>query len=208
MIEAAKPTAQPTSASPPSQGAGESRFDPVTGNWTLFAPHRSERPDEFVESRERIRPQVACPFCPGNETKTPPAVWIGHSENNEPVAKERQQPTELSQQQTAVKNEWAVRVVPNKFPAVVSVGETDGTSCTDPQRLSGNHATSASESALFQRCPIAGGHEVIIESRNHVQSITELDVAEGMHSFSKRIETGCDIGVTYPELPTSALSRM
>lgn len=183
MIEAAKPTAQPTSASPPSQGAGESRFDPVTGNWTLFAPHRSERPDEFVESRERIRHQVACPFCPGNETKTPPAVWIGHSENNEPVAKERQQPTELSQQQTAVKNEWAVRVVPNKFPAVVSVGETDGTSCTDPQRLSRNHATSASESALFQRCPIAGGHEVIIESRNHVQSVTDLDVAEAALVF-------------------------
>lgn len=178
MIEAAKPNTQPTSASPSSQGAGESRFDPVTGNWTLFAPHRSGRPDEFVESRERVLQQVACPFCPGNESKTPPSVWTGHSENNEPVTTEHQQPTERSQQSTAVKKEWAVRVVPNKFPAVASVGEKESTYCTAPQQLSVNLATSASESALFQRRPIAGGHEVIIESRNHVQSVTELDVAE------------------------------
>ena len=70
MIEATKPKVQTNSASPSSHHAGESRFDPVTGNWTLFAPHRSERPDEFVESRERIRNAVECPFCPGNETTT------------------------------------------------------------------------------------------------------------------------------------------
>ncbi|MGI9468484.1 MAG: galactose-1-phosphate uridylyltransferase [Rubripirellula sp.] len=183
MIEAAKPDTQPITASPPSQGAGESRFDPVTGNWTLFAPYRSERPDEFVESRERIRQQVECPFCPGNEITTPPAVWIGHPENNEPVATERQQPTEQSQQKTALTDEWAVRVVPNKFPAVANAGEKDSPTCADPPRLSGNHTTSASESSLFQRRPVSGGHEVIIESRNHVQSVTELDVAEAALVF-------------------------
>ena len=183
MIKAAKATAQPTSISPPSQGAGESRFDPITGNWTIFAPHRSERPDEFVESRECIRQQVACPFCPGNELKTPPAVWIGHAEHTEPIAAERQEATELSQPTTALKNEWSVRVVPNKFPAVASFVEQDSTHSTDPKRLPGNHANSKSEPTLFQRRPIAGGHEVIIESRNHVQSITELDVAEAALAF-------------------------
>ena len=182
MINAAKATAQPTSISPPSQGTGESRFDPITGNWSLFAPHRSERPEEFIESRERTRPQVTCPFCPGNEAKTPPAVWIGHTEKNELITAEHQKPAELAHT-TSVKNEWAVRVVPNKFPAVASVGEQDSTSCTDPTRFSVNHATSKSESALFQRRTITGGHEVIIESRNHVQSITELDVAEAALVF-------------------------
>lgn len=183
MIEAAKPKTEPTSSSPPPHGAGESRFDPVTGNWTLFAPYRSERPDDFVESRERIRKQVACPFCPGNESTTPPAVWIGHSENHEQVAPERQRTAEKLQQDAAAKDDWAVRVVPNKFPAVTSVQDKDNTPCTQAQQPAGSHATSALESTLFQRRPITGGHEVIIESRNHVQSITELDVAEGILVF-------------------------
>lgn len=186
MVEASKPNTLSTSSSPPSQGTGESRFDPVTGNWTLFAPYRAERPEEFVESRQRIRKQIACPFCPGNESTTPPAVWIGHPENHEPVNAERQPTTELPRQESAVEGDWAVRVVPNKFPAVTavnSVREKDSTSYTHPQRLSGNCSTSTTDSTLFQRRPIAGGHEVFIESRNHVQSITELDVAEAALVF-------------------------
>ena len=183
MIEATKPNTKSSTSSPPSQGTGESRFDPVTGNWTLFAPYRSERPDEFVESRERIRKEIACPFCPGNETRTPPAVWIGYPENHEQVARECQQTAELSRQKSAAQSDWAVRVVPNKFPAVTNIQERDSTTYTHPQRFSGNYSTCASESTLFQRRPIAGGHEVIIESRNHVQSITELDVAEAAHVF-------------------------
>jgi UDPglucose--hexose-1-phosphate uridylyltransferase len=185
MIEATKPNVQTNSASPSSQHAGESRFDPVTGNWTLFAPHRSERPDEFVESRERIRNEVECPFCPGNETTTPPAVWIGQSDSDIPITDKLQQastllPQENASQEAASQEAWAVRVVPNKFPAVTSVKESSSKSCTVPERTT---AKSASQSGLFQRRPIAGGHEVIIESRNHVQSITDLDVAEAALVF-------------------------
>lgn len=178
MIEAAKPNTQPTAASQPVGGAGESRFDPATGNWTLFAPYRSERPHEFVEPRERIRKQVECPFCPGNETTTPPAVWIGQPENDHQVVDEYQQRSELASQELALQEDWAVRVVPNKFAAVATVREESTTSCTAPERVNANQVKSAPESPLFQRRSIAGGHEVIIESRNHVQSISELDVAE------------------------------
>lgn len=69
MIEAAKPTAQPTSASPPSQGAGESRFDPVTGNWTLFAPHRSERPDELWNPANAFATKSRARFVPVTRPK-------------------------------------------------------------------------------------------------------------------------------------------
>ena len=175
MIEAANPSAQPASGSHPSQEAGESRFDPITGNWTLFAPHRSDRPDEFVESRERIRKKVECPFCPGNETTTPPAVWIGQAENDESFSDQ--------QQETTPQDAWAVRVVPNKFPAVMHAQNLSDPSCTAPEREQNKTVKSVSESNLFQRRPIAGGHEVIIESRNHVQSITDLDVAEAALVF-------------------------
>lgn len=183
MIEAAKPNTQPTSSSPSHQAAGESRLDPITGNWTIFAPDRSERPEEFVESRERIRKQLACPFCPGNETKTPPAVWVGQPENHEQYVDASRQPTNPSQQETLTRGDWAVRVVPNKFPAVASAHGKQSRAGTHSQRLTANHTTTAVEPILFQRQLVTGGHEVIIESRNHVQSVTELDVAEAVLVF-------------------------
>jgi UDPglucose--hexose-1-phosphate uridylyltransferase len=56
-----------------------------------------------------------------------------------------------------------VRIVPNKFPAVEPVDTRDSTNLQSP---------------LFQRSSIRGGHEVIVESRNHVQSLSQLDLAE------------------------------
>jgi UDPglucose--hexose-1-phosphate uridylyltransferase len=60
----------------------------ITGEEIVFAPERAGRPnafgDEGVES---------CPFCPGNETMTPPEI-------------ERQG------------DPWRVRVFPNKYPSV------------------------------------------------------------------------------------------
>jgi UDPglucose--hexose-1-phosphate uridylyltransferase len=58
-----------------------------------------------------------------------------------------------------------VRVVPNKFPAVAAVGSHD------PAQARRDHP-------LFQRRPVTGGHEVIIESRSHVESFSQLDVSE------------------------------
>ena len=39
------------------------------------------------------------------------------------------------------------------------------------------------ESALFTRTPVRGGHEVIIESAQHAQSLTDLDLADVSLSF-------------------------
>ena len=79
MVGTAKPRSKPER---PEQAAtpdhtSESRFDPLTGNWTIFAPHRDQRPEEFLEQRERVSHQLRCPFCPGNENATPPPVWVG-----------------------------------------------------------------------------------------------------------------------------------
>lgn len=60
----------------------------ITGEPVLFAPERSARPNAFGRDDSSI-----CPFCPGNERETPPAV------------------------QTAG-DPWRIRVVPNKYAAV------------------------------------------------------------------------------------------
>jgi UDPglucose--hexose-1-phosphate uridylyltransferase len=159
---------QPTKQVPlvaPSDGRGvvrgnptaESRLDPLTGNWTIFSPQRTGRPDEFVDSDVRADSKLECPFCPGNEEATPDPVWSGRISTEDSGF-------EISQPGQEISNaDWSVRVVPNKFPAVNEI-ET-----ASPKRVDAN---------LFQRSGIGGGHEVIIESRQHVESLTELDLAE------------------------------
>jgi len=184
MIEAASPKPTEDLAGHPSCQPGESRFDPVTGTWTLFAPHRSQRPDEFVETRERVHSQLECPFCPGNESATPAAVWIGHCDDVPILNPSGPQEERLPSDDQAQEN-WTVRVVPNKFPAVSSERPQEEKIGGDKNRGAVNAITehTTPDSTLFQRRCVSGGHEVIIESRNHVQSLTELDVAEAALVF-------------------------
>ena len=72
------------------------RLDPLSGRWVVVSPGRSERPYSFV-TRTPWMPEALdrpCPFCPGNEEDTPPAL-------------ETYGPT----------GRWLVRVVPNLYPA-------------------------------------------------------------------------------------------
>ena len=83
----------------------ELRYDPLRKRWTVIATERGRRPHEYVT--ERSEPRVGiCPFCYGNEDKTPPEVFaIG------PPGRKPNTPG------------WEVRVVPNKFPALRIEGE-------------------------------------------------------------------------------------
>jgi cupin 2 domain-containing protein len=53
------------------------RFDVTTNDWVIFAPNRSSRPRDFQQRARPAPPDGAkvCPFCPGNEHLTPPAVF-------------------------------------------------------------------------------------------------------------------------------------
>jgi UDPglucose--hexose-1-phosphate uridylyltransferase len=84
----------------------ELRKDPVTDQWVIIATDRARRPGDFVrEPVPTIPSGRICPFCPGNEAKTPPEVlaYRNGSGPNQPG--------------------WSLRVVPNKFPVLGIEGE-------------------------------------------------------------------------------------
>jgi UDPglucose--hexose-1-phosphate uridylyltransferase len=78
----------------------ELRRDPVSGRWVIIATERAGRPQDFVLAREESAGGF-CPFCEGNEDRTPPEVWAIRRPGAAPDAPG-----------------WKVRVVPNKFPAL------------------------------------------------------------------------------------------
>jgi len=78
----------------------ELRKDPIVGRWVIISNDRAKRPTDFV--REPVtRKGGFCPFCPGNENKTPTEVLA-------------YRPNGAGQNAPG----WTVRVVPNKFPAL------------------------------------------------------------------------------------------
>jgi len=86
----------------------ELRKDPITNRWVIIATDRARRPSDFLrESTPRTASGRFCPFCPGNEAKTPPEVlaFRNGSRSNEPG--------------------WSVRVFPNKFPVLGIEGDLD-----------------------------------------------------------------------------------
>lgn len=72
------------------------RWNPLTGRWVTVAAERVARPSDFAPRSLPVEsePDRPCPFCPGNEEETPPAL-----ETYGPGGT------------------WLVRVVPNRYPA-------------------------------------------------------------------------------------------
>jgi UDPglucose--hexose-1-phosphate uridylyltransferase len=71
-----------------------------TKEWVIIATEPAKRPEELARKRPAkvVPPFVeACPFCAGNESKTPPEVMRFPANGSEP---------------------WQVRVVANKFAAL------------------------------------------------------------------------------------------
>jgi UDPglucose--hexose-1-phosphate uridylyltransferase len=72
------------------------RLDPLSGRWVVVSPGRSERPYSFVTRSPELPDPLGrpCPFCPGNEEDTLPALETYGPSGG-----------------------WLVRVVPNLYPA-------------------------------------------------------------------------------------------
>jgi len=83
----------------------ELRKDPITGRWVIIATERAARPSDFKSEPQAVRSGF-CPFCVGNEDKTPPEIVAIRQPNTKPNT-----------------SGWSVRVVPNKFPALQIEGD-------------------------------------------------------------------------------------
>jgi UDPglucose--hexose-1-phosphate uridylyltransferase len=88
----------------------ELRKDPIVGRWVIIATERARRPIDFQIPHDAPHPGL-CPFCPGQEDKTPPEV-LAYRPSDGPASR-RDVPG------------WSVRAVPNKFPALMIEGDLD-----------------------------------------------------------------------------------
>jgi UDPglucose--hexose-1-phosphate uridylyltransferase len=73
------------------------RLNPLTGRWITVVAGRAERPSDFAPRIAQVEadPSRPCPFCPGSEDATPPALETYSADGGD----------------------WLVRVVPNLYPA-------------------------------------------------------------------------------------------
>jgi UDPglucose--hexose-1-phosphate uridylyltransferase len=85
----------------------ELRKDPVVGRWVIIATERAKRPSDFKVTPEEVESD-SCPFCPGNEDKTPPEILAYRPEGTLPNTPG-----------------WTLRVIANKFPALRIEGELE-----------------------------------------------------------------------------------
>ncbi|MEN8188798.1 MAG: galactose-1-phosphate uridylyltransferase [Thermodesulfobacteriota bacterium] len=118
----------------------ELRKDPVLGRWIIIAEERGKRPTDFIIA-ESPTTGGFCPLCPGNESTTPQEVLAYGRQTG----------------QGANTPGWKVRVVPNKYPALVIEGELD-----------------RQGEGLYDKMNGIGAHEVIIESPRHDDVFADL----------------------------------
>jgi UDPglucose--hexose-1-phosphate uridylyltransferase len=125
----------------------EFRQDPTSGEWVILAAERAKRPGGARRSGARRgsgKADPGCPFCPGNEHETPPEI--------------------LRRPASA---DWVVRVVPNKYPALVP-GLSDPTPVAEELR---------------RRAPARGHYEVVVEGPHHRTDLAPDDDAVLLEVF-------------------------
>jgi len=149
----------------------EMRYDWLSDRWVIFAPNRLMRPDDYDRSpRCEYDSSNHCPFCSGSEHETPEATLVLPGADADATTSNR-----AIDLQRIQKNPWLVRVVPNKYPAVHASVPFEENPSGDSSALDfRNQQEQGQRSELFQRRQTQGAHEVIIESPDHVSSITGL----------------------------------
>ena len=118
----------------------EIRQDPATKGWVIIANNRVKRPRYFIKKQQKrsLPPyQPSCPFCRGNE----------HLSSKEIL----RYPAEGS--------DWRVRVITNKYPALVPQDSTQ-------QRQ---------EVGFFTKMNGVGAHDVIVETPIHNRFISIME---------------------------------
>lgn len=137
----------------------ELRKDPILGRWIIISKERGKRPTDFMVDKPATKGGF-CPLCPGNESTTPPEV----------LSYGRSDPT-------LNRPGWSLRVVPNKFPALVIEGELD-----------------KQGEGLYDKMNGIGAHEVIVETPNHDETFIHLPHNRMIQTFWAYRDRLVDLG--------------
>jgi UDPglucose--hexose-1-phosphate uridylyltransferase len=134
----------------------ELRRDPIVGRWVIIATERARRPSQF--QRKMDEPEGGlCPFCPGHEDRTPREVYYSGRSTAAP----------------ANTPGWKVRVIPNRYPALMIEGDLD-----------------RQAEGIYDRMNGVGAHEVVIETPEHGKDLGDLsdqEVTEVLFAFKARV---------------------
>jgi UDPglucose--hexose-1-phosphate uridylyltransferase len=137
----------------------EFRKDPVTGQWVIIARERANRPFAFPVFKNPPQ-EGACPFCKGEEAQTPPEVLAYRPAGS-----------------LHDSSDWWLRVVPNKYPALV---------VHEPVHRAGN--------GMYDMINGMGIHEVVIETPQHdahVGTMPQHGVEEIIWAYRDRTVEMC-----------------
>ena len=128
------------------RGGPELRRDFFSGRWVLIAPERARRPNDFQFGPAPMTDEsrASCPFCEGREAETPPEVEALRDASPVPDSAG-----------------WRVRVVPNKYPALIPGSAP---------------ASGARPGVLFESLPGAGLHEVVVDTPDHDREWVDLPI--------------------------------
>src|SRR5260370_1548610 len=83
----------------------EIRKGPFVGRWVIISTDRAKRRTDFARENVKLKGGF-CPFCYGNESKTPPEIQAYRPGANGGPSSQRETPGRTR------------RVVPHKFPAL------------------------------------------------------------------------------------------
>ncbi|MCB0262346.1 MAG: galactose-1-phosphate uridylyltransferase [Calditrichaeota bacterium] len=138
----------------------EFRKDPISGRWVIISTDRGSRPSEFLTHIQH-NPNQDSPFSPGNEAQTPPEVLAFRLPETLPDTPG-----------------WSLRVVPNKYPAIHTNGDTKTGDMQSDE--------------WFSNIPASGIHEVIIESTDVKEKFSTMDtgqIFDVLRAYQKRIRS-------------------
>jgi len=120
----------------------ELRKDPIVGRWVIISTERGKRPTSFKIAERVLASSGFCPLCPENEDKTPPEVYAVRRNGSKPNTPG-----------------WSLRVVSNKFPALIIEGSLN-----------------KQGEGMYDKMNGIGAHEVIIETPSHGTPLSQLDL--------------------------------
>jgi UDPglucose--hexose-1-phosphate uridylyltransferase len=160
----------------------EYRQDPLTDRIVIVAEERASRPHQFDIENSYVSDDSEtyrkfCPFCEGNENLTPNEITAFRVAGSLPDS-----------------SGWSVRVVPNKFPAVIHNIPDFPVSFNEYGWFS-NYSNKFyhPENKLFnQPVPGFGHHEVIVDTPRHILSISEMsdnEVVDMFRMYQNRLQS-------------------